>query len=97
MTHPNVSDFSGLLLLHSGRKLRFLAPLDISGYQVGTGCQFVKAFNDENPARNQKIFQIRFVSNLDICKIVIVCPEQHHVNAQVWSLEKVSKTQIKAK
>ena len=70
--------------MHSGRKSRFLAPLDIpdiSGYQLGIGCQFVKAFNDENPARNQKIFQIRFVSNLDICKIVIV--RQHHVKAQV--------------
>ena len=31
---------------HSGRKSRFLAPLDISdisGYQLGIGCQFVKA------------------------------------------------------
>ena len=83
MTHPNVSDFSGLLLLHSGRKLRFLAPLDNSCYQLGIGCQFVKAFNDENPARNQKIFQIRFVSNLDICNIVIVCPGHHYVKAQV--------------
>ena len=75
---------------HSGRKSRFLAPLDIpdiSGYQLGIGSQFVKAHNNENPATNQKIFQIRFVSTLDICKIVIVCPGQHHVNAQVWSSE----------
>ena len=38
---------------HSGRKSRFLAPLDIpdiSGYQLGIGCQFVKAANNEDPA-----------------------------------------------
>ena len=36
---------------HSGRKLRFLAPLDIpdiSGYQLGMGSQFVKAYYKEN-------------------------------------------------
>ena len=59
-----------------GRKLRFSAPLDIpdiSGYQMEIGCQFVKACNNENPVTNQKILSIRFVSNLNICKIVIVC------------------------
>ena len=54
---------------HSGRKSRFLllytSLIDISGYQLGIGSQFVKAHNIENPANNQKIFQIRFVSNLD--------------------------------
>ena len=66
--------------------MRLLAPLDIpdiSGYQLEIGCQFVKECSDEHPIKNQKIFQIRFVSNLDICKIVIVCPGQHHVKAQV--------------
>ena len=75
---------------HSGRKSQFLAPQDIpdiSGYQLGIGCQFVKEHIDENPGPDQKIFQIRFVSNLDICKIVNECPRQHHVKAQVWSLE----------
>ena len=87
-------------LPHSGRKSRFLAPLDIpdiSGYQLGIESQIVKTRNTENHAINQKIFQIRFVSSLDICKIVILCPGQHHVKAQVWSSKKVSKTQIKAK
>ena len=44
---------------HSGRKSRFLAPQDIpdiSGYQLGIGCQFVKANNNKNHATNQKIF-----------------------------------------
>ena len=43
---------------HSGRKSRFLAPQDIpdfSGYQLGIGCQCVKAYNNENPITNQKI------------------------------------------
>ena len=77
--------------LHYGQKSRFLPPLDIpdiSGYQLGIGCQFVKAHIKEIPGPGQKIFQIRFVSNLDICKIVNECPGQHHVKAQVWSSEK---------
>ena len=70
--------------MHSGWKSRFLAPLDItdiSGYQLGIGCQFVRAYDNENPATNWKIFQICFVSNLDNYKFVIVCPGQHHVKA----------------
>ena len=31
------------------------------------------------------------MSNLDICKIVIVCPGQHHVKAQVWSFENLKE------
>ena len=84
----------------SGQKLWLLSPLDIpdiSGYQLGIGCQFVRALFNENPATYKRIFQIRFVSNLDICKIVIVCHGQHHVKAQVWTFENMSKTQIKAK
>ena len=84
----------------SGQKLQFLAPQDIpdiSGYQLGIGCQFVRAFKTEIPVSNQKILKIRFVSNLDIGKIIIVYPGQHHVKAQVLSFESVSKTQIKAK
>ena len=42
---------------------------------------------NEIPGPDQKIFQIRFVSNLDICKIVNECPGQHHVKAQVWNFE----------
>ena len=57
------------------------------------GCQFVKACNNENPVTNQKILSIRFVSNLDIRKIVIVCPGQHHVKAQVWSFKNVREKQ----
>ena len=75
---------------HSGQKSQFLAPQDIpdiSGYQLGIGCQFVKADINEIPGPDQKIFQIRFVSNLDICKIVNECPGQQHVKAQVWSFE----------
>ena len=57
--------------------------------------QFLKlekiTHNSESPATNKNIFQIHFVSNLDICKIIIVCPGQHHVEAQVWSFENVSK------
>ena len=70
---------------------------DISGYQLGIGCQFVKTYSKENPAKNQNIFQVRFVSNLDICEIVTVFPGQYHVKAQVWSFENTSQTQIKAK
>ena len=81
---------------HNGRKSLILASQDIpdiSGYQLGFGCQCVKAYNNENHVINQKILQIRFVSNLDICKIVIVCPGQHHVKAQVWSFENVREKQ----
>ena len=81
---------------HNGPKSLILAPQDIpdiSGYQLGFGCQCVKAYNNENHVINQKILQIRFVSNLDICKIVIVCPGQHHVKAQVWSFENVREKQ----
>ena len=75
---------------HSGQNSQFLAPQDIpdiSGYQLGIGCQFVKAHINEIPGPDQKIFQIRFGSNSDICKIVNECPGQHHVKAQVWSFE----------
>ena len=43
---------------HIGPKLLILAPQDIpdiSGYQLGFGCQCVKAYNNENPVTNQKI------------------------------------------
>ena len=43
---------------HNGRKSLILAPQeipDISGYQWGFGCQFVKADITENPVTNQKI------------------------------------------
>ena len=43
---------------HNGRKSLILAPQeipDISGYQWGFGCQFVKAYIIENPVTNQKI------------------------------------------
>ena len=43
---------------HNGPKLLILAPQDIhdiSGYQLGFGRQFVKAYNTENPVTNQKI------------------------------------------
>ena len=39
----------------NGRKSLILAPPDISGYQWGFGCQFVKAYITENPVTNQKI------------------------------------------
>ena len=81
---------------HIGPKSLILAPQDIpdiSGYQLGFGCQCVKAYNNENPVTNQKILLIRFVSNLDICKIVIVCSGHHHVKAQVWSFENVKEKQ----
>ena len=44
--------------IHYGRKSLILAPQeipDISGYQWGFGCQFVKAYITENPVTNQKI------------------------------------------
>ena len=87
-----------ILTFHSGRKSRFLAPLDIpdiSGYQLRNGYQFVKEYSSGIPGTNEKILQIRFVSNLDICKIVIVCPGQHHVKAQVWRIENVREKQKK--
>ena len=43
---------------HIGPKSLILAPQeipDISGYQLGFGCQCVKANNNENPVTNQKI------------------------------------------
>ena len=43
---------------HNGPKSLILAPQDIpdiSGYQLGFGCQCVKAYNNENPVTNQKI------------------------------------------
>ena len=43
---------------HNGPKSLILAPQDIpdiSGYQLGIGCQFVKAYNNENPVTNQEI------------------------------------------
>ena len=43
---------------HNGPKSLILAPQDIpdiSGYQLGFGRRFVKAYNTENPVRNQKI------------------------------------------
>ena len=43
---------------HYGRKSLILAPQeipDISGYQWGFGCQFVRAYITENPVTNQKI------------------------------------------
>ena len=82
--------------LHIWPKSLILAPQDIpdiSGYQLGIGCQFVKTHINEIPDPDQKIFQIRFVSNLDICKIVNECPGQHHVKAQVWSFENVREKQ----
>ena len=45
-------------MLHNGPKSLILAPQDIpdfSGYQLGFGCQCVKAYNNENPVTNQKI------------------------------------------
>ena len=43
---------------HIGPKSLILAPQDIpniSGYQLGFGRQFVKAYNTENPVTSQKI------------------------------------------
>ena len=42
---------------HSGPKSLILAPQDIpdiSGHQLGFGCQCVKAYNNENHVTNQK-------------------------------------------
>ena len=44
--------------VHNGPKSLILAPQDIhdiSGYQMGFGCQCVKAYNNENPLIHQKI------------------------------------------
>ena len=51
---------------HNGPKSLILAPQDIpdiSGYQLGFGCQCVKACNNENHVTNQKILLVRFVNN----------------------------------
>ena len=43
---------------HSGPKWLILAPQDIpdiSGYQLGFGCRFVKAYSIKNPVTNKKI------------------------------------------
>ena len=43
---------------HSGPKSLILAPQDIpdiSGHQLGFGCQCVKAYNNDIPVTNQKI------------------------------------------
>ena len=75
---------------HSGRQSQFLASQeipDISGHQLGIRCQFFKAIINEIPGPDQKIFQIRFVSNFDICKIVNECPGQYHVKAKACSFE----------
>ena len=43
---------------HIGPKSLILAPQDIpdiSGYQLGFGRRFVKAYNTENPVTSQKI------------------------------------------
>ena len=44
--------------VHNGPKSLILAPQDIpdiSGYQLGFGCQCVKAHDGVNPVTNQKI------------------------------------------
>ena len=90
LTRPITYQNKLLLLYSCVLKSRFLAPLDItdiSGYQLGIGCQFVKAHINEIPGPDQKIFQIRFVSNFDICKIVNECPGQYHVKAKACSFE----------
>ena len=43
---------------HIGPKSLILAPQDIpdiSGYQLGFGCECAKAYDNENPVTNQKI------------------------------------------
>ena len=55
---PKIFSTYGWLGGHNGRKSLILAPQeipDISGYQWGFGCQFVKAYITENPVTNQKI------------------------------------------
>ena len=47
-----------MVVVHNGPKLLILAPQDIpdiSGYQLGFGCQCVKAYITENPVTDQKI------------------------------------------
>ena len=46
------------MMAHIGQKSLILAPQDIpdiSGYQLGFGCQYVKVYNNENSVKNQKI------------------------------------------
>ena len=50
--------FFSLNKVKNGPKALILAPQDIpniSGYQLGFGCQCVKAHSNENPVTNQKI------------------------------------------
>ena len=50
--------FFALNKVKNGPKSLILAPQDIpdiSGYQLGFGCQCVKAYNNKNPVINQKI------------------------------------------
>ena len=47
-----------MVIMHNGPKSLILAPQDIpdiSGYQLGFGRRFVRAFNTENSETNQKI------------------------------------------
>ena len=51
-------DLNKWVVLHNGPKSLILAPQDIpdiSRYQLGFGCQCVRAYNNENPVGNQKI------------------------------------------
>ena len=51
-------DKKGGVGAHNGRKSLILAPQeipDISGYQLGFGHRFFKAYITENPVTNQKI------------------------------------------
>ena len=44
--------------VHNGPKSLILAPRDIpdiSGYQLGIGCQCVEAYNNKNPVTDQNI------------------------------------------
>ena len=55
---PILGAKNGTCLSYSGRKLQFLAPLDIPdtpGYHLGIGCNLFKACNNEIPVANQKI------------------------------------------
>ena len=45
---------------HNGPKSLILAPQDIpdiSGYQLGFGCQCVRAYNNENPFKIKRYFK----------------------------------------
>ena len=47
-----------MVIMHNGPKSLILAPQDIpdiSGYQLGFGYQCVKAYNNENPVKNQNM------------------------------------------